>query len=363
MWDPNMSNVLREGTRGNNSSSSRGQEDSGSVSVAFPLAMMLAGLLGNALAAGLIFRTYRRKSSKRKHSFLLGIGALAATDFTGQLLTSPIVISVYVSGRRWSRVDPSGHLCAFFGVSMSTFGLCPLLIAVAVAVERTLAVRSPHWYSSHMGTRATCTVLLSIWAGGLCFSLLPLLGLGQYTLQWPGTWCFISTEPTSAGNLIFASTFACLGLLSLLVTFSCNVATITALVSRGRSRRSTSQGSKQWERITMETVIQLMGIMCVLFTCWSPLLVIMLKMIANHTSVERCGIPAQGFEAQKDCNFFLTAIRLASLNQILDPWVYLLLRKILLRKFCQVANAVSSCSNDALKEPPMILTADVKPDG
>lgn len=51
-----------------------------------------------------------------------------------------------------------------------------------------------------------------------------------------------------------------------------------------------------------------------------------------------------------DCNFFLTAIRLASLNQILDPWVYLLLREILLRKFCQVASAVSKCSLDAQKE-------------
>lgn len=50
-----------------------------------------------------------------------------------------------------------------------------------------------------------------------------------------------------------------------------------------------------------------------------------------------------------DCNFFLTAIRLASLNQILDPWVYLLLREILLRKFCQVANAVSNCSLEAQK--------------
>lgn len=88
----------------------------------------------------------------------------------------------------------------------------------------------------------------------------------------------------------------------------------------------------------------------------------MLKMIFNHTSVERCDptSPTQSAELQKDCNFFLTAIRLASLNQILDPWVYLLLREILLRKFCQVANAVSNCSNDGHKEQPIILSTEIR---
>lgn len=55
-------------------------------------------------------------------------------------------------------------------------------------------------------------------------------------------------------------------------------------------------------------------------------------------------------EVLLDCNVFLTAIRLASLNQILDPWVYLLLREILLRKFCIMANAVSNCSVEEQKD-------------
>ncbi|GAA6068529.1 prostaglandin E2 receptor EP3 subtype [Tachysurus ichikawai] len=82
--------------------------------------------------------------------------------------------------------------------------------------------------------------------------------------------------------------------------------------------------------------------------------ILMLKMISNHTSSHHCKPLANPLvlnrDLQMDCNFFLTAIRLASLNQILDPWVYLLLREILLRKFCQVANAVSNCSLDGQKE-------------
>lgn len=82
--------------------------------------------------------------------------------------------------------------------------------------------------------------------------------------------------------------------------------------------------------------------------------ILMLKMISTHTSSHHCKsaavslLPSQ--DLQMDCNFFLTAIRLASLNQILDPWVYLLLREILLRKFCQVASAVSRCSLEGQKE-------------
>ena len=96
----------------------------------------------------------------------------------------------------------------------------------------------------------------------------------EYTLQWPGTWCFISTgEREVAGNTFFAITFAVLGIFSLLVTLSCNVVTIRGLIIRCKTKSGTSQSSKQWERLTTETVIQLLGIMCVLLVCWSPLLV------------------------------------------------------------------------------------------
>ncbi|XP_044800789.1 prostaglandin E2 receptor EP3 subtype isoform X1 [Bubalus bubalis] len=317
-------------------------EDCGSVSVAFSMTMMITGFVGNALAITLVSKSYRRREGKRKKSFLLCIGWLALTDMVGQLLTSPVVIVLYLSHQRWEQLDPSGRLCTFFGLTMTVFGLSSLFIASAMAVERALATRAPHWYSSHMKTSVTRAVLLGVWLAVLAFALLPVLGVGQYTIQWPGTWCFISTGPggngtnsrQNWGNVFFASAFAILGLSALVVTFACNLATIKALVSRCRAKATASQSSAQWGRITTETAIQLMGIMCVLSVCWSPLLIMMLKMIFNHTSVEHCKTYT---ENQDECNFFLIAVRLASLNQILDPWVYLLLRKILLQKFCQLS--------------------------
>ena len=325
-------------------------DDCGSVSVAFPITMMVTGFVGNALAMLLVSRSYRRRESKRKKSFLLCIGWLALTDLVGQLLTSPVVILVYPSQRRWEQLDPSGRLCTFFGLTMTVFGLSSLLVASAMAVERALAIRAPHWYASHMKTRATRAVLLGVWLSVLAFALLPVLGVGRYSVQWPGTWCFISTGPAGnetdparePGSVAFASAFACLGLLALVVTFACNLATIKALVSRCRAKAAVSQSSAQWGRITTETAIQLMGIMCVLSVCWSPLLIMMLKMIFNQMSVEQCKTQ---MGKEKECNSFLIAVRLASLNQILDPWVYLLLRKILLRKFCQIRDHTNYASS------------------
>ncbi|KAK2889296.1 hypothetical protein QQF64_028559 [Cirrhinus molitorella] len=353
MWESNLSRSLQD-TPGKSASC-------GSVSVFFPITMMVTGMVGNSLAMLLVYSAYRKKENKRKKSFLLCIGSLALTDLFGQLLTSPIVISVYRADLKWKRVDPSGTLCAFFGVCMTTFGLCPLFLASAMAIERALAITAPHWYSHYMKTSVTKQVLVFIWCLVLLFALLPIAGVGKYTLQWPGTWCFISTGDKSVtGNTFFATTFAALGIFSLLVTLSCNVVTIRALVTRCKTKASSTQSSKQWERLTTETVIQLMGIMCVLLTCWSPLLVLMLKMISTHTSSHQCNSAAVSLspqDLQMDCNFFLTAIRLASLNQILDPWVYLLLREILLRKFCQVASAVSKCSLDTQKETQCPLSA------
>ncbi len=97
--------------------------------------------------------------------------------------------------------------------------------------------------------------------------------------------------------------------------------------------------------------------------CCLPPQVLMLKMISSQVSSHECNSTAMGSnhtssrDVHLDCNFFLTAIRLASLNQILDPWVYLLLREILLRKFCLVANAVSNCSVEDHKETPTALDA------
>ncbi len=177
---------------------------------------------------------------------------------------------------------PFGNSVRFLWGVHDHFGLCPLFLASAMAIERALAITAPLWYSNYMKTSVTKQVLVIIWGLVLLFALLPIAGVGKYTLQWPGTWCFISTgDKDITGNTFFATTFAALGIFSLLVTLSCNVVTIRALVTRCRTKAISK--SKQWERLTTETVVQLMGIMCVLLTCWSPLLVCIISAFARYT--------------------------------------------------------------------------------
>ncbi|XP_072919212.1 prostaglandin E2 receptor EP3 subtype [Hemitrygon akajei] len=356
MWS---NTTLSSGERSNDSVT--GSEQCTSVSIAFPVTMMVTGIVGNTLALLLAYSSYHKKGNRKKKSFLIIIGALALTDLTGKLLISPVVISVYLANRQWDRVDSSGNLCAYFGACMTMFGLCPLLLANAMAIERTLAIYAPHYYSNHVSTRLTKLVVLSIWVAVVIFAMLPVVGVGKYSLQWPGTWCFINIGKPASGINFFASAFTVLGIISLLATLACNVATIRGLVVRCRKKVPSS--NKQWERIAVETLIQLLGIMCVLTVCWSPLLVLMLKMNYMESSPAGCSISSaassiSSTEPQSGCNSLLTAIRLASLNQILDPWVYLLLRTILLRKAHQVANAVTNCSVEGLKEIP--VTAETR---
>ncbi|NXC31591.1 PE2R3 protein, partial [Campylorhamphus procurvoides] len=276
----------------------------------------------------------------------------------GQLLTAPIVIAVYLSGGAWEALDPSGRLCAFFGGSMTAFGLCPLLTASAMAAERALAARAPHWYASRVSARAARRALLAIWAAALGLALLPLLGVGKYTLQWPGTWCFIGTPSPIPGRSKPSPTWPWalpgLGTIVLLGSQHCQLnqglqppGSGTATASVGTVRCGDAQPPSPHHVSLLPPA--------------SPQIT-MLKMSWGHT-FEHCRVvptPAPGSAAPGECSFFLTAVRLASLNQILDPWVYLLLRKILLQRFCQAASAVSKCSNTECKQRSITLSEEIR---
>uniref|UniRef100_A0A8C4R1Y8 Prostaglandin E2 receptor EP3 subtype n=1 Tax=Eptatretus burgeri TaxID=7764 RepID=A0A8C4R1Y8_EPTBU len=139
--------------------------------------------------------------------------------------------------------------------------------------------------------------------------------LGGYGLQWPGTWCFRA--------YLFL-----LALVSLFTTGACNAVTAHGLLSRKlclrteMERRSSGGTGTDASRFAIEPAAQLLGIMAVLGVCWLPLL-------AHYTIV--------------DTRRGTLSIRLASLNQILDPWVYLLFRNIVMRRVHRVICSCCHC--------------------
>uniref|UniRef100_A0AAR2JVE8 Prostaglandin E2 receptor EP3 subtype n=1 Tax=Pygocentrus nattereri TaxID=42514 RepID=A0AAR2JVE8_PYGNA len=243
MWESNVSKAARDG-RTNSSAGC------GSVSVAFPITMMLTGMVGNSL------------ENKRKQSFLLCVGSLALTDLFGQVADQSHSHLRVQSGAAVGSGDPSRTLCAFFGVCMTTFGLCSLFMASAMAIERALAITAPHWYSNNMRTNVTKQVLVTVWCLVLLFALLPIRRCGRVHPAVAGHLVLHQHGGQRFGQHVFRHYVRRLGHV---------LAARHFLLQRGHHPRAGCAVQSQTQRVA--TVIQLLGIMCVLLICWSPLLV------------------------------------------------------------------------------------------
>ncbi|XP_040846797.1 prostaglandin E2 receptor EP1 subtype [Ochotona curzoniae] len=333
------------------------------ASPALPIFSMTLGAVSNVLALALLAQAAGRLRRRRSAAtFLLFAASLLATDLAGHVIPGALVLRLYAAGRA-----PAGGACHFLGGCMVFFGLCPLLLGCGMAVERCVGVTRPLLHAARVSVARARLALAALAALALAVALLPLAHVGRYELQYPGTWCFIGLGPPGGWRqAVLAGLFAGLGLTALLAALVCNTLSGLALLrARWRRRRSRrlSQASgpdsrrrwgTRWTRSAsassassiasasatlrgsrgggsarrarahdVEMVGQLVGIMVVSCICWSPLLVLVVLAVGGWgpTSLQR--------------PLFL-AVRLASWNQILDPWVYILLRQAVLRQLLRL---------------------------
>ncbi|XP_054827837.1 prostaglandin D2 receptor-like [Eublepharis macularius] len=293
--------------------------------------LFAAGLLGNVLALGLLWRQRARGGAgrgARAPAFHLLLWALAATDLLGKCLLSPLVLAAYARNRSLSAMGAAGGaaggggggLCALFGCLMAFFGLAPTALLLAMALECWLSLGHPYFYRRHASRRRGA--LLGGAAAALCalFCALPLLGFGATVQYCPGSWCFIRMAGDGrAYSVLYASL---LGLLVLAVGL-CNLATMRSLcrMARRQPPRSAAPtpgpgpaGAGRMEELGHLT---LLALMTVLFTvCSLPVII-------------RAYIGA--FAPDYDENADLTALRFFSVNSIVDPWVFIIFRTSVFR--------------------------------
>ncbi|XP_036410647.1 thromboxane A2 receptor-like [Megalops cyprinoides] len=271
------------------------------------------GLSSNLFAFIVLIKAYQRAQSRSRCSFLIFLSGLVVTDFMGLLVTGSIVVSFHATRFNWRELDPHCHFCNFMGMSMVFYGLCPLLLGASMAVERFMGINQPFSRSTNMSkSRALLTVVM-VWVFAGCISLLPLGGLGSYHMQVPGSWCFIniSSKPL---DLIFCLIFSLVGLLSLAVSFLLNTVSVVTLL-----RVCCGQEAMQRRRNhELNMMGQLTCIMIITSICWCPLLIFILK----------CALSAETV----DLDLLLLFLRLACLNQICDPWIYILCQLSCLRQ-------------------------------
>ncbi|XP_016379327.1 thromboxane A2 receptor [Sinocyclocheilus rhinocerous] len=271
------------------------------------------GLSSNLFALVVLAKTFHHTKSRSRSSFLLFLGGLVFTDFMGLLVTGSIVVSFHITHFNWRQLDPHCHFCNFMGMSMVFYGLCPLLLGATMAVERFVGINRPFARSTAMSNSRACSTVAMVWVTAGCISLLPLAGLGSYHLQIPGSWCFlnISSRPL---DMTFSLIFSLVGLLSLAMSFLLNTVSVVTLL-----RVCCGQGSAQRRRdYEVEMMVQLILIMTIASVCWCPLLVFIAQTVLSGSEL--------------DVRHLLLWLRFATGNQVLDPWVYILFRRAILKR-------------------------------
>ncbi|XP_044292204.1 prostaglandin D2 receptor-like [Varanus komodoensis] len=304
--------------------------------------LFAAGLLGNALALGLLWqhhlraRLQRAGGRPRASAFYLLVSALTATDLLGKCLLSPIVLAAYARNRSLSALWPApavegagepgpGALCQTFAFLMAFFGLAPTALLLAMALECWLSLGHPYFYERYTSRRLGA--LLTGAGAALCalFCALPLLGFGATEQYCPGTWCFIRMAGGAGRpySLLYASL---LGALVLAVGL-CNLGSMRSLYRMARRQpprrgrpaaggpsAAAPPGARRTEELAQ---LVLLALMTVLFTvCSLPVII-------------RAYIGA--FAPDSDDSADLRALRFFSVNSIVDPWVFIIFRTSVFR--------------------------------
>lgn len=299
---------------------------------------MTLGILFNVVALIILAKAYNRFRRRSKATFLLFASSLVATDLAGHVIPGALVLKRYSADASSFRGDPDNPdaSCLFLGGCMVFFGLCPLFLGCAMAAERCLGVTKPLLHARLVTTARTKMALTLIWLLALCVAFLPFFSLGAYTYQYPGTWCFIRVmEGTTATDLAFVMLFSGLALSSLASAFVCNTISGITLIRARLKKRSCTQRRSARSHDT-EMVVQLVGIMVTSCICWSPLLVFGLMSATRSYS----GTLSSDRDTYR--GLMVTGVRMATCNQILDPWVYILLRRAILRKIYRITKRQAS---------------------
>ncbi|KAM3868061.1 prostaglandin E receptor 4 (subtype EP4) a [Diretmus argenteus] len=299
-----------------------------------PSIMFIFGVVGNVIAVVVLCKS--RKEQKETTFYTLVCG-LAVTDLLGTLLASPVTIAIYVKGS-WPGGD---SLCQYFGFTLLFFSLAGLSIICAMSIERYIAINHAYFYNDHVDQRLAGLTLLAIYISNAFFCALPSMGFGQVKKQYPQTWCFIEWRSNVTSDAVFSYMYAGFSSILILAAVICNVLVCGALIRMhrrfvrrmslgtdlGRSvdprRRGRSFGRLAGAEIQM--VILLIGTSAVVLICSIPLVAQVFLNQLYKTPVE----------LQLDKNPDLRAIRFASFNPILDPWIYILLRKTVLFKLIE----------------------------
>ncbi|XP_061182473.1 prostaglandin E2 receptor EP4 subtype-like [Saccostrea echinata] len=283
------------------------------VSPADSAVMFTLGVSGNILALVLLIR---HADEHNWRIFYRLVSALAFTDLFGIITSSPVAFAVYNNKFMWVGGQP---VCDYLSFMLIFASVATLTIVTAMSLDRYLALWYPYFYNSSQKKRRVHVMLVGIWIFAALVACLPLMRFGRNIRHFPCTWCFFDYYGTYRTDKAFSILYTSLGMLAVVFSTGFNTLVIFA-ISKGAygSRRGSikcTRGKKRERRNEIFTLIFLIAISVIHAVCWMPL---MIRVLINISGA------FPNYKAD------LLALRMASWNQILDPWLYILLRKEML---------------------------------
>lgn len=307
--------------------------------IALPIFMFAGGAIGNLIA--IIVLSVSRQERKSSAFFTL-VRGLAVTDLLGTCLASPLTIATYLK----RTVLEDRHICEFHSFLLLFFGLTGLSIICAMAGERYLAICCPYTYQRWgvVDKRFAQKFLFFIYIANIFFCCLPMMGMARSILQTSHTWCFINMRTHERVATAYSVLYGAVSLLLILGTILLNLAVCGSLLLM---RQRTVPGPvtrasvrERWRALSSAAETQMMAVLVmtsvVVLACSAPLMV---RVFANH------------FMPKPDPAADRAAIRIASVNPILDPWIYILLRRSLFRRLLGLSRRSSSTRSSAPPSP------------
>ncbi|XP_048745567.2 prostaglandin E2 receptor EP4 subtype-like [Ostrea edulis] len=270
------------------------------------------GTIGNVIALVLLWINRREHQWSSFYKLFTG---LAITDFLGIFLTYPFVLHWYASKFTWCYTRP---LCEFVSFTFVNAHLSGALLICAMSVDRFMHLKYSAGYET--SSQHYTLILVGIWITSSSIASLHILGVGKTKLYFPGSWCYFDFVGNTTGIRIMSYFYSTIGFIIILVTITTNVNTIYRICRDPELRVNLLDGNRVSGFYDSHVMIFLTAVTVFFVILWTPLVVDIYLHATNIIS-----------HRETDA-IELWLCRMCICNAIVDPWLYIVLRKESLRR-------------------------------
>lgn len=198
--------------------------DNGNESIVFVYIQLVSGAFGNILAAILLLISQNEHKWQSIYIFFAG---LVMTDLIHNCVCYSIALHRYTSDFTWCLPT---YMCDFYSFIEVFLNLASGMIIALMTIDRYLYIMRSQNHSRNHSRRRTyvCALVGVLILAGLAAGL-PLMGLGDSQLFYPGSWCFFDFTANTIDNKINAMIFSLICVCTLLVTVIIGVRTIVMI--------------------------------------------------------------------------------------------------------------------------------------